>query len=111
MDLHWHYQRTEPFFSQGKDTTRPNFSREERSQVGILVREALQNPLDIPRDDLTGPIQVALKHLRSDEFDVDYLDELFTQEFRERLRAASGVDLPSVAEAEIVVIEDFGTKG
>lgn len=111
MDLHWHYQRTEPFFSQGKDTTRPNFSREERSQVGILVREALQNPLDIPRDDLTGPIQVVLKHLRSDEFDVDYLDELFTQEFRERLRAASGVDLPPVAEAEIVVIEDFGTKG
>jgi hypothetical protein len=111
MDLHWHYTRTEPFFSQGKDTTRPNFSREERSQVAILVREALQNPLDIPRDDLDGPIQVVLKALGPDQFDVDYLEEIFTPEFRRRLKAASGTDLPPAENAQIVVIEDFGTKG
>jgi hypothetical protein len=111
MKLKWHFKKTEPFYSQGKDTTRSNFSREERSEVGILVREALQNPLDIPRDDLTDPIRVSMKHLKPGQFDANYLDRIFTPEFRQRLMAASSIDLPPAPNSEVLVIEDFGTKG
>lgn len=111
MAAHWHYKKTEPFLPQGKDTTRPNFSREERSEVGILIREGLQNPLDARRDDLEGAVCVSLRNLDSGLFDIAYLDEIFTREFRERLKAASGVDLPSAAGSSVFVIEDFGTKG
>ena len=111
MDLYWHYKRTEPFISQGTDTTRANFSREDRSTLGILVRESLQNPLDAPRDDLQGPIRVGVKRLGPGEFDVAYLNRVFNQEFRGRVKAACEVDLPPDDEAEVLVIEDFGTKG
>jgi hypothetical protein len=111
MIAHWHYKKTEPFLPQGKDTTRPNFSREERSEVGILIREGLQNPLDARRDDFAGAVCVTLRNLDPGSFDVDYLDEVFTREFRERLKVASGVDLPPAEGSYVFVIEDFGTKG
>jgi hypothetical protein len=111
MTLHWHYKKTQPFYTQGKDTTRPNFSREERSEVGILIREGLQNPLDARRDDLQGPVQVVMRHLEPGTFDVAYLDEIIDHTYRERLMAASEVNLPAASAASVFVIEDFGTKG
>src|SRR5690606_28831704 len=88
-----------------------NFSREERSEIGILIREALQNPLDIRRDDCTGAVRVVLQHLGPGDFDTTYLDSIFTDEFRKRLQTASGIDLPAASDASVLVIEDFGTKG
>jgi hypothetical protein len=111
MTAKWHYKTTEPFFQQGKDTTRPNFSREERSEVGILIREGLQNPLDAIRDNSTEPVRVSFRNLPSGSFDKEYLEEIVTSEFRARLEAASGVSLPSIDQANVFVIEDFGTKG
>jgi hypothetical protein len=111
MTAHWHYKKTEPFFAQGKDTTRPNFSREERSEVGILIREALQNPLDARQEDQTGPVTVVLRHLKPGQFDSVYLDSIIDDEFRKRLKAASAVELPVATAASVLVIEDFGTKG
>lgn len=111
MAAHWHFKATEPFLPQGKDTTRPNFSREERSEVGILIREGLQNPLDARQDDFDGAVRVSFRNLKSGVFDAAYLEGIVTQEFRERLKMASGVDLPPAAESTVLVIEDFGTKG
>src|ERR1700728_4600739 len=108
---HWHYKKTEPFFPQGKDTTRPNFSREERSEVGILIRESLQNPLDARRDQTCGPVRVVMRNLHPGDFDARYLDRIVTSEYRARLKTASGVELPPVSQASVFVIEDFGTKG
>lgn len=111
MPLNWHYPETAPFQPQGKNTTAQNFAREDRSSVGILVREALQNPLDAPAEGHRGPIRIAINYLRPGDFEADYLNLIFDTEFRQRLKAAQGPELPDAAQAHVLVIEDFGTKG
>jgi len=111
MALRWHFGKTAPFFTQGKDTQRRNFSREERTEIGILIREGLQNPLDARRDDQQGPVSIAMRHLGPGTFDLAYLEGIVTPEYRERLKAANGISLPPAAESSVFVIEDFGTKG
>ena len=111
MNLNWRHKKTEPFFSQGKDTTRSNFSREERSEVAILIREALQNPLDARQELLEGPVQVHLRNLEPGQYDGNYLAGIFNAEYRQRIKTASGIDLPDATAASVFVMEDFGTKG
>lgn len=111
MSIHWHWGTTQPFVRQGKDPVRRNFSRDERSRVGILIREALQNPLDARRDDSDEPVRVTFRNLAPGTYDAGYLNSVITDEFRDRLLAAGGPKLPPVGDSYVCVIEDFGTKG
>ncbi|OGT58819.1 MAG: hypothetical protein A3E01_00605 [Gammaproteobacteria bacterium RIFCSPHIGHO2_12_FULL_63_22] len=111
MTAHWHFLPTVPFISQGKDTTRPNFSREERSEVGILIREGLQNALDAKSASNKGAVRVTFNQVQPDSTLRKLLDSFFTSEFRSHLKRANDFDLPDVGKATVLLIEDFGTKG
>ncbi|QDL56405.1 hypothetical protein [Rhodoferax aquaticus] len=111
MTTNWVFPQTSPFQVQGRDLSEDNFAQEERSNLEILIREALQNPLDARSLDNTGPVKVCVNVLKPGEFDVGYLSDLMSKEFRERLLASDADPLPPISVASVLVIEDFGTTG
>lgn len=111
MTANWVFPQTSPFQVQGRDLSEDNFAQEERSNLEILIREALQNPLDARSPENTGPVKVSLKVLEPGEFNVGYLNDLMSKEFGDRLVASNADPLPMISEASVLVIEDFGTTG
>lgn len=111
MTANWVFPQTAPFQVQGRDLSEDNFAQEERSNLEILIREALQNPLDARSPDNTGPVKVCMSVLKPGEFDMGHLGDLMSEEFVERLLASGGDPLPKILEASVLVIEDFGTTG
>jgi hypothetical protein len=107
----WVYPVTMPFLPQGRDLAEDNFAQEERSNLDILIREVLQNPLDAKAVDNSGPVRVRLTLLQPGKYDAEYLTELLDGEFGTRLEASGGDPLPALEEARVLVIEDFGTTG
>lgn len=110
MNAHWHYQETAPFFQQGRDHARNNFSREERSSLAILIRETLQNALDARKDGNNDAVRVLIRN-RSGDFDSQYLSDLIDQTFRTHLEASGAPPLCEANQASVLTIEDFGTNG
>lgn len=111
MKATWVFPPTAPFQVQGRDLSEDNFAQEDRSSLEILMREALQNPLDARSPDNTGPVKVRISVLGPDEFDQSYLANLTGGEFGARLIASGGEVLPVIAGATVLVLEDFGTTG
>jgi hypothetical protein len=111
MTTTWVFPKTAPFQVQGRDLSEDNFAQEERSSLEILMREALQNPLDARSSDTTGPVKVRISVLKPGEFDEGYLANLIGDEFGNRLLASGGEPLPSISQASVLVLEDFGTTG
>lgn len=111
MTTTWVFPPTMPFEVQGRDLSEDNFAQEERTSLEILIREALQNPLDARARDNTGPVKVRIRVLKPTEFDQPYLATLVGGEFNDRLVESGGDPLPNISEASILVIEDYGTTG
>lgn len=111
MTATWVFPPAGQFQVQGRDLSEDNFAQEERTSLEILMREALQNPLDARASDNNGPVRVRLRVLQARDIDPNYLDRLVPSEYRERLEASGGESLPSLAAATALVIEDFGTTG
>lgn len=107
----WIFPATTPFEVQGRDLSEDNFAQEDRTSLEILIREALQNPLDARSPDNTGPVKVRIRVLNPIEFDKAYLGALIGGEFGDRLVESGGDPLPNISEASVLVIEDFGTTG
>src|SRR5262249_11727414 len=107
------FPRTDSYEPKGRDLSEDNFAQEDRTDSEILVREALQNPLDARAGDNSGPVRVRMAVLQQGHFDADYLASLLPHEFGARLEASGGEPLPDVTgpSASVLVIEDFGTTG
>lgn len=112
MTVKWFYPETQPFQVQGRDLSEDNFAQEERSGLEILIREALQNPIDARDPSSSEPVKVRINILKPGEYDGAYLANLFDKEYSERLLSSQGELLPSDLKDQLVlVLEDFGTTG
>ena len=111
MNAAWVYPPTSPYFVQGRDVSEDNFAQEERTSLEILIREALQNPLDARAPDNAGPIRVRIALLQPGTYDEQYLSGLLTPEYVARLQASGADPLPDASARSALVLEDFGTTG
>lgn len=111
MSVGWVYPMAGEFHIQGRDLSEDNFAQEERTGLEILMREALQNPLDARDVENSGPVRIRFRVLAAGEFDASYLNGLISSEFRQRLEASGGEALGPVSAASVLVLEDFGTTG
>jgi hypothetical protein len=92
MCLSWFYPPTQQSRVQGRGLAEDNFAQETKSSLEILIREALQNPLDAS-DGSGKPVRVALRLLSAGEVDQQYLGQLINDEYRARLQCSTGQPL------------------
>jgi hypothetical protein len=111
MKARWIFPETGPYQVQGRDLSEDNFAPEGRTNLEILIREVLQNPLDARAAGNSGPVKVRIGVLKPGEFDQGYLSALLNGEFGSRLEASGGAKVPELATATVLVLEDFGTTG
>jgi hypothetical protein len=107
----WVFPETGPYQVQGRDLSEDNFAQEDRTSLEILMREALQNPLDARAPDSSGAVKVRISVLQPGHFDAEYLAGILNDEYGKRLEAAGGDPLPDFAASTVLVLEDFGTTG
>lgn len=112
MSTGWFFPQTLPSRVQGRGLAEDNFAQESRTGLEILMREALQNPLDARALNHTGPVRVVIRNLVQGQFDEAFLNRLIDRSYLDRLEA-SGVDLSELdlEPPSVLVIEDFGTTG
>lgn len=111
MTAKWVFPETGPYQVQGRDLSEDNFAQEDRTSLEILMREALQNPLDARARDNSGAVKVRISVLQPGHFDAEYLTGILNDEYSKRLEAAGGDPLPDFAASTVLVLEDFGTTG
>ena len=114
MIASWEYPATAPKRVQGRGLAEDNFAQQEESKtpLSILIREAIQNPLDARIAGHEGPVRIRLGIFGAGEFDRDYLKTLLPDEYFKRLESAGGD--PGINDFEscnVLVMEDFGTTG
>lgn len=109
MSPSWKYPPTPQIRVQGRGLAEDNFAQETKSNVEILIREALQNPLDAS-DGSGAPVRVSFRHLQGGDLDKLYLGTLIDDEYRERLEASTGIPFNGTPVSALV-IEDYGTTG
>ncbi|MFZ2301417.1 MAG: hypothetical protein WAW10_06055 [Gallionella sp.] len=111
MTASWVFPPVLSFEVQGRDLSEDNFAQEDRSNLEILIREVLQNPLDARAPDNADSVQVRISVLQPGNFDAGYLANLLKGEYGSRLEASGGDPLPDCATSTVLVLEDFGTIG
>lgn len=111
MSASWIFLQTRPYGVQGRGLAEDNFAQEDRSGLEILIREAIQNPLDARAVGSCRPVRVRLSVLQPSQFDATYLASLITEDYKNRLIASGGEPLPDIASTSVLVLEDFGTTG
>lgn len=111
MAAKWVFPPTAPYSVQGRDLSEDNFAQEDRTSLDILIREALQNPLDARAPDGKGAVRVRITVLQPGAYDETYLLTLLPQDYCDRLEASGGTALDQLQRRQIMVIEDFGTTG
>jgi hypothetical protein len=111
MKTEWLFTKTEWNQIRGRGIAEDNFAHESRSNLEILIRETIQNPLDA-RDGSNAPVRVTLRKLEKNAINSAYFSGLLTEEFQERLKS-SIEDAPALnlGSPVALVIEDFGTTG
>ena len=107
----WVFPPTGSYQVQGRDLSEDNFAHEERSNLELLMREILQNPLDARSSENAGAIKVNIRVLKPGEFDAAYLSKLLPDEYIERLFASGAESPPDLEAASVLVLEDYGTTG
>lgn len=112
MSVSWFFPLIAPHRVQGRGLAEDNFAAEERKNEEIMGREAYQNALDARQPESVGGVRVVLRILNADQIDTDYLKDLITPEYGDRLESAteSSIEL-DFSKAKVLIIEDFGTTG
>ena len=112
MSASWFFPPIEPFRVQGRGIAEDNFAQETRTGLEILVREAIQNPLDARATGNAGPVTVVLKRLLPEQYDSTFLQNLISEDYIARLETATGNGVGHNSwNSSVLVIEDFGTTG
>lgn len=108
----WDYIRT-GLGRSGRSLSEPNFAKERRDWLAILLREILQNALDA-KWPASNHVEVSIRHSVLDAEAKAYVSTLITPDHLDRfnssvphLRNAAGV----AQIADCLIIEDFGTSG
>lgn len=105
----WQFRPLNPNDNSGTSTAEDNFAQEERTNVDILVRESIQNPLDARSSEEAVAIHF---HWLFSRTDASLSRDLLAAEWRQHLSYA-GMAIPEVSGNGIpfLAIEDFGTSG
>lgn len=108
----WDYIRT-GLGRSGRSLSEPNFAKERRDWLAILLREILQNALDAKLPD-SSHVEVSIRHTALDEHAKAYMATLIASEHLDRfnhsvphLREAAGISQVT----DCLIVEDFGTSG
>ena len=94
----WEFPQIAAMAVRGRDLAEDNFAREDRSSAAILVREALQNPLDARSG--SGPVRVDLRLLEPSDFDTSFLATLITSDLLSHLSSEAGENVHGHGEEE-----------
>lgn len=107
---HWDYIRT-GLGRSGRSLSEPNFAKERRDWLAILLREILQNALDAKLPD-TSHVEVSIKHTSLDGHAKAYMANLITAEHLDRFNhAVPHVQTDISQVTDCLIVEDFGTSG
>ncbi|MBW8850952.1 MAG: hypothetical protein JF600_09250 [Xanthomonadales bacterium] len=107
---HWQFRKLNPNETSGSSISDDNFADEERTNVEILVRETIQNPLDArSRDDF---VRVEYKLVTVDVKSSTFAKSIFSDDWLTHFRAGDLVEGDALqTQMKFLVIEDFGTTG
>lgn len=106
----WQFRPLNPNDNSGISTVEDNFANEDRSNVEILVRETLQNPLDARTGDELVEVHYNLVSLKRGSS--LFLDSLFSDECLKHFFAGGLVSADELPEViDFLIVEDFGTSG
>lgn len=109
---HWDYIRT-GLGRSGRSLSEPNFAKERRDWLAILLREILQNALDAKLPD-SSHVEVSIKHTSLDGLAKAYMATLITSEHLDRfnLSVPHVQDVTGIFQVtDCLIVEDFGTSG
>ncbi|MBX8484347.1 hypothetical protein [Pseudomonas cichorii] len=107
---HWQFRPLNPNETSGANISDDNFADEERTNVEILVRETLQNPLDARSGD--SVVRVEYKFVTVDVATSTFAQSIFSDEWGNHFRAGELIESDEQpSQMTFLVIEDFGTTG
>ncbi|WP_285315375.1 hypothetical protein [Stenotrophomonas maltophilia] len=106
----WQFRTLNPNENSGYSISDDNFSIEERTNVEILVRETLQNPLDA-RSSVDDQVRVSYRIVEVDLTHSTLAKALFSPEWMEHAKAGQLLQSALPGKARFLLIEDFGTTG
>ncbi|PSD33761.1 hypothetical protein K7574_02165 [Stenotrophomonas maltophilia] len=106
----WQFRTLNPNENSGSSISDDNFSIEERTNVEILVRETLQNPLDA-RSSVDDQVKVSYRIVEVDLAGGKLASDLFSDLWLEHAKAGQLLQRALPRKARFLLIEDFGTTG
>ncbi|MCI1051604.1 MULTISPECIES: hypothetical protein [unclassified Stenotrophomonas] len=106
----WQFRMLNPNENSGSSISDDNFSIEERTNIEILVRETLQNPLDA-RSSVEDQVKVSYRIVEIDLAGSKLASALFSGFWLEHAKAGQLLQGPLPSKARFLLIEDFGTTG
>jgi hypothetical protein len=108
--VHWQFRPLNPNETSGSNISDDNFADEERTDVEILVRETLQNPLDARSSE--SVVRVEYNLVTVDLAASKFAQSIFSDDWKKHFQAGEliGSDIHQ-AKMRFLVIEDFGTTG
>ena len=106
----WDYIRT-GLGRSGRSLSEPNFAKERRDWLAILLREILQNALDAKLAEALQ-VEVSIKRTSLDEHAKAYMANLITLEHLDRFNQAVPHAKTGISQVnDCLIVEDFGTSG
>ncbi len=106
----WQFRTLNPNENSGSSISDDNFSIEERTNVEILVRETLQNPLDA-RSSANDQVKVSYRIAEVDLAQSKLAKALFSAAWMQHAKAGQLLLGALPDKARFLLIEDFGTTG
>lgn len=106
----WQFRTLNPNENSGSSISDDNFSIEERTNVEILVRETLQNPLDA-RASADDQVKVSYRIVDIDLAHSAVARALFSGAWLEHAKAGQLLQKELPDKCRFLLIEDFGTTG
>jgi len=106
----WQFRTLNPNENSGSSISDDNFSIEERTNVEILVRETLQNPLDA-RASVDDQVRVSYRIVEVDLAQSKVAKALFSKAWIQHAVSGQLLQKALPHKARFLLIEDFGTTG